>query len=88
MCLQHVDSLDGVLFLAARVDRADGQHGIDGDGSEKVVVPVGRERIKIHGSKFTSVAARPDSDRRCANSRSKDLGAHRRLGHIDQTLLS
>ena len=41
MCLQHVDSLDGVLFLATRVDRADGQHGIDSDGSEKVVIPVG-----------------------------------------------
>ncbi|KAI3475615.1 hypothetical protein L1887_62957 [Cichorium endivia] len=36
--LEHVDRLDRILCLAARIDGLDGEHGVDGDLREKVVV--------------------------------------------------
>ena len=36
--LENIDRLDRVLLLSSRVDSLDGEHGVDSEGCEKVVV--------------------------------------------------
>jgi hypothetical protein len=75
MCLEHVDSLDGVLFLALRVHGGDGQHGVDSHWRKEIIVA---------GYKGQRSMIIPES----CDVRGKDLGAHRCLCDVDQAVLA
>jgi hypothetical protein len=87
--LEDVDGLDGVLDVAAGVDRLDGEHRVDREvGKEGVVavvgVPVRRSVPKL--SLETRSQNCSESERK--DARSDDLARHGRLCNVDEALFA